>query len=496
MRAEMARGAAWMVLFRLFDRSIGIVSTTLLARLLLPADFGLVAMAMSVIAVIELATAFSFEVALIQKADPRREDFDTAWTLNVLISIGGALLTVALAQPAATFYGDPRLTAVMLAIGAAWLASGFENIGTVNFRRTMDFGAEFRFMASKRVIAFAVTISAALAFQSYWALVIGMTTSRLAGLALSYSMQPFRPRFSLASARDLFSFSGWLLASNIATVLLQRVPHFFVGRAFGAQTLGAYSVASEIAHLAHTELVAPLNRAMFPGYSRLVAKPELFRRVCTEATAAILLVVLPVTFAIVLFAQPIVRVLLGPQWGEAVPIIRILALAGAVSAVTSNNLAAYLALGRPGAPTLIVVARLLLFLGLVFALSGRSVSGIAFAELLAALGSMLVSLPMLLHALRLRFAEYLSSLWRPVVAAFASAVCVYFLLRTGSEGGSMAVAVGQLMIGLPAGLIVYATLVWGLWRMAGRPETVEALIGRRLVSAISGQLARFTRGAT
>jgi hypothetical protein len=84
----------------------------------------------------------------------------------------------------------------------------------------------------------------------------------------------------------------------------------------------------------------------------------------------------------------------------------------------------------------------------------------------------------------------------PVVAAFASAVCVYFLLRTGSEGGSMAVAVGQLMIGLPAGLIVYATLVWGLWRMAGRPETVEALIGRRLVSAISGQLARFTRGAT
>jgi hypothetical protein len=256
-----------MVLFRLFDRSIGIVSTTLLARLLLPADFGLVAMAMSVIAVIELATAFSFEVALIQKADPRREDFDTAWTLNVLISIGGALLTVALGAPAATFYGDPRLTAVMLAIGAAWLVSGFENIGTVNFRRTMDFGAEFRFMASKRVIAFAVTISAALAFQSYWALVIGMTTSRLAGLALSYSMQPFRPRFSLASARDLFSFSGWLLASNIATVLLQRVPHFFVGRAFGAQTLGRTRSPRDRAPGPHGACRSA-QPAMFPGYSR------------------------------------------------------------------------------------------------------------------------------------------------------------------------------------------------------------------------------------
>ena len=106
MRAQIARGAAWMVLFRLFDRSVGIVSTTILARLLVPADFGLVAMAMSVIAVVELATAFSFELALIQKADPEREHFDTAWTLNILIALGGAVLTTALAYPAASFYGD------------------------------------------------------------------------------------------------------------------------------------------------------------------------------------------------------------------------------------------------------------------------------------------------------------------------------------------------------------------------------------------------------
>src|SRR5690349_8288264 len=116
MRADMARGAAWMVLFRLFDRSVGIVSTAVLARLLVPADFGLVAMAMSVIAIIELATAFSFEVALIQKADPGREHYDTAWTLNILMAAGAALLTAALAAPAASMYGDQRLVAVMLCI--------------------------------------------------------------------------------------------------------------------------------------------------------------------------------------------------------------------------------------------------------------------------------------------------------------------------------------------------------------------------------------------
>jgi len=75
------------------ERSIGIIS---LARLLIPADFGLVAMAMSVIAIVELATAFSFEMALIQKADPVREHFDTAWTLNILIAVAGAVLTAQL----------------------------------------------------------------------------------------------------------------------------------------------------------------------------------------------------------------------------------------------------------------------------------------------------------------------------------------------------------------------------------------------------------------
>src|SRR3954463_13224473 len=112
MKAEMAKGAAWMVLVRLFDRSIGLVSTALLARLLIPADFGLVAMAMSVIALIELATAFSFDIALIQKPDVVREHYDTAWTLNIAVAAAGAVLTIAAARPVALFYGDPRLVQI------------------------------------------------------------------------------------------------------------------------------------------------------------------------------------------------------------------------------------------------------------------------------------------------------------------------------------------------------------------------------------------------
>lgn len=490
MMRDIAKGAAWMVLFRLVDRSIGIISTSILARLLLPADFGLVAMAMSIIALIELATAFSFEIALIQKPDPQREHFDTAWTLNILVALGGAVLTAALAYPAAAFYGDPRLAAVMFAIGAAWFASGFENVGTVNFRRKMDFAAEFRLMASKRMITFIVTMAAAITFRSYWALVIGMSTGKLAGVALSYLMQPFRPRLSLTCSRELFSFSGWMLVNNMAAVVASRVPHFAVGRFFGAQSLGAYTVGSEISQIAHTELIAPINRALFPGYSRLINDPAAFRRTCIDATAVILLIVLPVSIGVAVVADPIVRVLLGSQWGEAAPIIQILAVSGAAMAVSSNNVQVFLALGRPNHFTLVLVSRLMLLATMMLLFSDRhGVTGMAFAELIASVGSLAISLPLVFKGLQLRASEYFASFWRPLIASCVMGVAVHLVNRELGGADSFGGAILQLLLSVPVGAGTYVPSLWLLWMASGRPQSVETMLGRRAVDMLK-RLAR------
>ena len=487
MRAEIARGAAWMVLFRLFDRSIGIVSTSFLARLLVPADFGLVAMAMSVIAIVELATAFSFEIALIQKPDPQREHFDTAWTLNILIATAGAAVTVALAWPTARFYGDERLGAVMLAIAGAWLVSGFENTGTVNFRRAMNFSAEFRWMASKRLISFVVTLVAAFTLRSYWALVIGMATGRVSGVAVSYLVHPFRPRASLSKARELFSFSGWVLANNIATVIFGRLPQIYVGRAFGAEPLGAYTVGSEIAQLPHTELVAPINRAMFPGYARLLGDRPAFRKVCVEATSVLLMIVLPVSAAVAILAGPIVRFLLGAQWWQAVPVIQILALAGAFTALNANTIAAFFALGQPRVPTIALVVRVAVFVIAIAAFArGRGMFAVAYAELLAAAVTLLVSTPLLLSTLHITARDYASALWRPLVATAFSAGLVNAVAGAGGPVASFTTAVAQLVGGLAIGAASYPALLWILWYVSGRPQGAETAIGRRVRSAVLG----------
>lgn len=487
----MTRGAAWMVLFKAIDRPLGLISTLILARLLLPADFGIVAMAMSVIAVIELATAFSFDAALIQKQHLRREHYDSAWTLNVTLAVGAAVVTVALAPLAAAFYAEPRLLPVMVALAVGWLAWGFENVGVVDFRRQLNFRREFWFLASKRLMTFVVTVVAALALRSYWALVVGMVTGRIVGVVLSYVMHPFRPRLSVAASRELFSFSGWMLVTNLLGAAVSRLPHFVLGRVYGAQVLGAYTVGAEFAQIANTELAAPVNRALFPGFSRLAERPEEFRRACVGATAVMVLIVLPASVGIAAVAEPLVRVLLGERWGAAVPVMQVLAISSALSAVMSNNVSAFLAIGRPHLITAILFLRLAVMAPLLYfaARSGEFIA-IAYAEMVAVVVSLLLSYPLLLRLLQLSAVDYLAALWRPLCASVLMGLVVHGAIAEIGSDGSAQGALIQLCAGVPLGVAVYGLLVWGLWAASGRPDSAEALVAKRAWTACRALAAR------
>jgi lipopolysaccharide exporter len=479
-----------MVLFRLLDRSIGIVSTAALARLLLPADFGLVAMAMSIIAIIELASTFSFEMALIQKAQPSRAHYDTAWTLNVLTGSGGAI-AIALATPATvSFYGDERLMPIMLALAAIWFAASFENVGTVDFRREMNFSKEFKLMFIRRITAFVATMLAAFTLRSYWALIIGTVTARAMGLVLSYAMHRFRPRMSLAHWRELFAFSGWLVLGNIAGVLIGKVPHFVVGRLFGAPSLGAYSVGAEIANLAYTEVVAPINRAMFPGYSRLVDQPAAFRRICLDATTVILAVVFPVTVMVAVLAQPIVRLLLGTQWADAAPIIQFLAVSGAVSAVTSNNAAAYMALGRPRLMLVLLGTRLAVLLaGIYWLARPYGIAGVATADFLASLACLGVSVPLLFSTVRIRAVDYWRCTWRPLLASVAMGCASWFAVASLPAATGVGAALWSIAAGALVAALIYPLTYLVLWRLSGRPQTIEVEIAQRAAAWLRNRLS-------
>ncbi len=486
MKSAMAKGAAWMLLARAAERSIGLVSLLVLARVLVPADFGLVAMAISVIVFVELASTFGFDLALIQREHLTREHYDTAWTLQVAFGLLCAAIIAALAYPGAWFYDEPRLVPVMLVLAASRVLQSFENIGTVNFRREMNFSREFSFSAWKKVIGFVVTISLAVAFKSYWALIAGTVAARLAGLVLSYAMQPYRPRFSLAARADLFTFSIWIFVVGLASFASQRSSHFVVGRQLGPAALGLYTVGSEIALLPVTDLMAPINRAVFPGFARMTSDPALMRQSFVDILGVIWVFALPASFGIAAVAHPLVLTLLGSKWEDAVIVVQVLALAGAMHAATSNHYSAWLALGKTRITALMEALHFAILLPLLLVLSRTlGLAGVVYAEFFATTASVLVECVLISRALALSPSAYLRGLWRPLIAASTMAAGVTLLLSQLNTDPLTAKPLLQLGIAVPAGVAVYASALTILWLLSGRPRGAESLMLQRLSQVFS-----------
>lgn len=481
--AVVARGAMLMVAFKIVERSIGFISTLLLARLLVPADFGLVAMAMSVVSLIELMGAFGFETAIIQRVNAERRHFDTAWTFGVIFSTATALLLVVLAVPAADFYNDQRLVMVLPALAFGAFVSGFENIGTVAFRKGMDFGKEFRFLLSKKVVSFVVTISVAFAFQSYWALVAGTVVGKVCTVLISYQVHPFRPRFSLEATKDLFHFSRWLFLSNLVLFLQNKSDSFILGRTIGAADLGLYKIAGEIAALPSTELIAPINRAVFPAYSLLSNELAQLREKFLEVFRFIAVISLPVSIGLVCVADLAVQVLLGTKWMAAVPMLQLFVVCGLTSALQSNLILVIVALGKPKANTIRSAGMLVLYLpAMIWGSLHYGAIGATWVHLVM---SVIALIP--LHIVFFRLTgmsrrRYFMTLWRPGLAASFMAIAI-FTVRSGLESYQDTVpSLVLLLIYVITGALAYASFLLALWQLSGRPaQSAESVILNKLV---------------
>ncbi len=469
-------GIIWMVGARLVDRSIGIVSTVILARLLMPADFGLVAMATAIGAILDLLGAFSFDLALIQNKNAERKHYDTVWTFNVMFGLFCGLCLVALAYPMAGFYNEARLENVMYVLSLSYFINAFTNVGLVAFRKNLNFDKEFHFIFWRRLVTFTITISAAFLLRSYWALLLGMTVGRLVSLIMSYTMNDYRPRFSLAASRELFGFSKWLLINNVLFFILHRGCTFIIARLYGTSTLGIYTISREISSLPSTELVAPINRVMFPGFSKMRDVAQI-SQAYLKLFGLITLTILPIGIGIAAVAAPLVETMLGAKWMAAVPVIQLLAIHGAIGATQGNNGVVWLALGHPRITTSVAAMFLVaLFSSLYYFMNTYGVVGVGLAYILGHIVTVPYSMMVSKRLLKFSWPSFFGTLWRPVLSVVAMYAAVHY---------TDALFVSQppllrLIIDSLTGALVYATVVLLAWRAAGSPDGAEQFVLSRL----------------
>lgn len=466
---KMTAGIVWMSLMRFGIKGLGLINTVVLARLLVPDDFGLVAIAMSVISALELMRAFGFDVALIQGQDLDRSHYDTAWTFNILFGLGVAFPLLIVAPVAGSVFNEPRLPAVLQLLAVGIFVSGFENVGVVAFRKDLAFHKEFVMRVVQKACNVAITLPLAFALKSYWALVIGMVSGNVLAVLVSYYAHSFRPRLSLAARGHLFSFSKWLLATNVIWFARDRIPEYVLARVIGAGGLGLFTVSLEISNLPTTELISPINRAVFPAYAKLAHNPNELAQGFLNVIGLIVLVALPAGFGIAVTSGLIVDVVLGPNWSAAAPAISVLAIFGALNALTTNCGAVFYALGRP--KTVAVLGAIhagLLLPAVVWSAYYYGAIGVAWAYLAVVVLIVPVTYAVVLSYLRLSFRRVWLLLWRPGTATAVMYVVTRNWIVLGSDS-----TLAALLTAVAVGGATYITTVAALWLIAGRPVGPE-----------------------
>jgi lipopolysaccharide exporter len=472
--ARTARGAGWVMAWRLGMRVLGLTSTLVLVRLLIPADFGLIALATGFVQSVDGLMSLGTDEAVIREADPGRSVYDTAFTLNALRGLVASLIVAVAAYPAAGFFGDPRLGPVLLVVALLPLLDGLSNIGAVDFRRNMTFHKEFALMVLPKLCGILAAIAAAFLLRSYVAMLCGMIVNRSMRMAMTYVMHPFRPRFGLHAWRTLVGYSVWTWLLSLAALLRDRSDSLILGRIAGASILGFYSVGAEIAALPMTELVEPLGRSAFSGFAAARHEGAEVRDTFLRLIGFSALLALPIGMGLSQVAAPLTRLALGPGWESAVPVLQVLGVAGTMLVfghLGQHLLSAHALLGRLVGITLGGAAlRVVLLLALVprFGATGAAIA--AAVAIAVEQGAILATAA---RRFGIGAGALAEQVWRPLVATAAMAAVLWAsgLGWVPTEQGN---GLGALVAGVGVGAIVFAAVLPTLWLLAGRPVGAEA----------------------
>ena len=467
---ELARGSAWMIGMRWAIRGVGLVSTIILARLLAPDDFGVVAMAMIAVAILESFTHSGTDLALLRNTESTREHYDTAWTLEIIQAIALAIVLFATAPMVGGHFEDPRVTEVVRILSLRALIGGFQNIGVVHFRRDLHFGREFRFGVAKKLATFIVTVAAAFWLRSYWALVIGQVAGRIVEVAISFQMSDYRPRITLSRIRDIWGFSQWLVLSRFARLVNRQFDRWVVGTIAGASTMGHYYVASDFAASPSDEIVLPMSRAAFPVYSRLRDEPVALRQAFRNVLASMTAISFVMGLGMAAVADDFVRVALGEKWLAAIPLMPWLGVFGALYGVAHTLDIFMVATGRERLTALMTTGNALVTVP-VLLMVGHSggIIGIAAAKAALALGFVVALALAVTRRPPVTLGLLCSALWPTLTASLTMAAAVKALQALSP----VASPVVGLLRDVAAGAIVYIAATTALWTLRGRPDGIE-----------------------
>lgn len=448
-----AQGAAWNYVVFGVGRLLSLLTTAILARLLVPEDFGLVALASVAVGYLSVLKDFGLGAALIQRPDDTDATADTVFTWNLILGIALTGTTFFVAPLVADFFAEPRVTPLLRALGWVFVLNSLGTVHSLRLLKELEFKKKLLPDLAQSVVKGVTSVGLALGGAGVWALVGGQLVGVVAFVGTAWIVRPWLPRLTLAPglARKLLRFGIAVLGIDALTVVNDSLDYVIVGRMIGSVELGIYTLAYRIPEMLVMSLLWVVATVAFPTFSALQTDPASVRRAFLGTTRYVSLIVAPMSIGLALTADPLVRVVWGEQWIDAIPVLRLLAVYVLIRSIGYHVGGIYKAMGKPrvlvglGLLSLVVLLPSLL-IGSLFGLVG-----VAIGHVVAAFIRTLIRLVAAQRLLRLRWSSILRETI-PALAASAVLVAVAGPILVATQGLS---SVSRLLIVIPSGVVAY-----------------------------------------
>lgn len=404
-----------------------IVTSIILARLLLPEDFGLVGMAFIIIGFLSIFKDLGTAAAIIQKEDISESLLSSIFWLNVVFGILISIIVFALSPIVSSFFNDVRVEPILKVLSISFLLSSLSNVHQALLEKKLL----FKKLAKIEIIAtfFGSTLGIYLAFSGFkvWSLVFQSLVTFLVTMILLWYFERWTPRFAFnfSEIKSLHRYSGFLTGYNIFNYLFRNADNFLIGKFLGAQNLGYYNLAYRIMLYPMQTITVVISRVMFPLYSQIKNDLQRFRSIYIRVAQAISLISFPLMIILMIFNKEFIVYIFGKNWETTKTIILILAPVGMLQSVDSTVGSIYQATGRTD-----LIFKWGLFSGTisigVFVLGLKwGIIGVATAYLVYSVLLYIPGLYIPFRTIDLKVSDFLKKLMIPLITSLSMGLLIY-----------------------------------------------------------------------
>lgn len=457
------RGGFWVFSSYGGGKLLGFIRSVILARLLLPSDFGLMGLAAVATGFLTVITEVGTGQALIHKQDDSDDMLNTAWTLTLLRSTTLCALTFLTAGPVAALFETPALAPILRVMSFLFVISGLENIGLILLKKELDFRTLAYFDFASNVLSLVAVIIAALILRNAWALVLGSLFQALIALVGSYVIHPFRPRLTWRpqTVRVLLNYGKYIFGGGIVRYFLTQGDDALVGKVLGTAQLGFYGMAYNVSNMPATSITHIIARVAFPAYAKLQNDIPSLRHAYLRMLKFIGLLAVPVSGGLLAVAPELVHVLYGEKWLPMIPSFMILCIYGLERAINASVGPLFQATGRPQVVFYLNLFKLILLALIIYPFTIRyGIMGTSIASTLVAIIISMNATFSVAKTLQCSISSVLKPLFGPF-AATGIMISSLFLVKLSGRFGANLFSLMALVI---IGVLVYILSLYALDR--------------------------------